>query len=107
MKNLLILLLIVVPACQSAPTVNNNSSFVKVEGAKYYEAKGVITEIRQNEGVVELKHEEIKDLMPAMTMMFYVSNKSELQNLKVADAVDFTLEDNKGAEKIVKIAKAK
>ena len=72
---------------------------------KYYQSTGVITEIRRESGVVELKHEEIKGLMPAMTMMFYVKNKADLQNLKVGDAVDFTLEDDRGAEKISEIKK--
>lgn len=43
--------------------------------------------------------------MPAMLMEFYVTNKAELESLKVGDKVVFTLEDNKGAEKITKIAK--
>lgn len=54
---------------------------------------------------VELDHDEIKGLMPAMQMEFYVSDQSLLQGLKPGMKVDFTLEDKGGAEMIIAIKK--
>ncbi len=72
-----------------------------------FDGKGVVTKINLELVSVELDHEEIKGLMPKMTMEFYVKEKSELEKLKVGDAVDFVLEDNAGAEQIISIKKAK
>ena len=122
---------IVFAACQSAkppspnqilkPTITNSiaaspsNSINAVPGVptqdktkiKTYEGKGVVTKINLELVSVELDHEEVKGLMPKMTMEFYVKEKSELEKLKVGDAVDFVLEDNAGAERIVSIKKSK
>lgn len=117
-------------ACQnnSATTANANKSVVSPANAqanklsaplgnaqtnqpsqpstvKIGEGTGVVTKINLEIGSVELDHDEIKGMMPAMQMEFYVSDKKELQPLKIGDKVLFTLEDNKGAEKITKITK--
>ncbi len=73
---------------------------------KTYDCKGVVTKINLEIVSVELDHEEIKGLMPKMTMEFYVKEKSELEQLKVGDTVDFVLEDDAGAERIIKIRKS-
>ncbi len=74
---------------------------------KTFDGKGVVTKINLELVSVELDHDEIKGLMPKMTMEFYVKEKRELEQLKVGDKVDFVLEDNAGAEQIVSIKKAK
>ena len=74
---------------------------------KTFDGKGVVTKINLELVSVELDHEEIKGLMPKMTMEFYVKEKGELEKLKVGDAVDFVLEDDAGAERITSIKKAK
>jgi Cu(I)/Ag(I) efflux system protein CusF len=74
---------------------------------KTYDGKGKVTKINLELVSVELNHEEIKDLMPKMTMEFYVKEKSQLEKLKVGDVVDFVLEDNAGAEQIISIKKSK
>ncbi len=67
---------------------------------------GKVTKIDLELGSIELDHDEIKDVMPAMKgMEFYVSDKKMLNNLKVGDKVDFVLEENAGAERIIYIAK--
>ena len=44
--------------------------------------------------------------MPAMEgMEFYVSDVKMLDKLKVGDKVDFVLEDNAGAERIISIGR--
>jgi Cu(I)/Ag(I) efflux system protein CusF len=72
---------------------------------KSYFGTGVITIINQKEGWVEIKHQEINGLMPAMTMSFLVKERSLLNNLKVGDRVDFTLVETRKAEYITELKK--
>ncbi len=88
-------------SANASPTVADKSKI------KTYDGKGVVTKINMEIGSVELKHDEIKGLMPAMQMEFHVSDKKMLDNLKVGDTVDFVLEDNAGSEQIISIKKAK
>lgn len=93
------------PSNQAMPIPENSTAMDKSK-IKTFDAKGVVVRINQELGSVALDHEEIKGLMPAMQgMEFYVSDKKMLENLKVGDAVDFVLEDNAGAERIVKITR--
>jgi len=46
---------------------------------------------------VEIDHGEIKDLMPAMEMEFWVRDSSLMDGVRVGDKVDFVVvEDSKG-----------
>lgn len=72
---------------------------------KTFEGTGIVTKINLELVSVELNHDEIKGLMPAMIMEFYVTNKKELEALKVGDKVSFTLEENNKSPKITKINK--
>lgn len=84
-------------AATPAPTVADKTKIRNFRGT------GKVTKINLELVSVELDHEEIKGLMPKMIMEFYVKEKSELERLKVGDAVDFVLEDNAGAERIIEI----
>ena len=90
-----------------SPTAAPGVSAVDKSTIKLFDGKGTVTKINLELVSVELDHEEIKGLMPKMTMEFYVKEKAELERLKVGDKVDFVLEDNAGAEQIVSIKKAK
>src|SRR5688572_11978028 len=70
-----------------------------------YPGKGKVTKINLELGSVELDHEEIKDVMPAMIMEFFVSDKNLLNGLKIGDNVEFTLRYKDGQETIVDIKK--
>jgi len=72
---------------------------------KPYFGTGVITIINRQEGWVEIKHEEIKGLMPAMTMEFLVKQNSLLNNVQVGDRVDFTVVETRKAEYITELKK--
>ena len=72
-----------------------------------YSGKGVVTKLNMELGSVEVNHEEIKDLMPAMTMEFFVSDKTILDGLKVGDKVDFVIRYKDRNETITKIAKTR
>ena len=93
------------PSNQAMPIPENSTALDKSK-VKNFDGKGVVVRINQELGSVALDHEEIKGVMPAMQgMEFYVSDKKLLENLKVGDKVNFVLEDNAGAERIVAIKK--
>ena len=69
------------------------------------DSTGIVTKINLEAGSIELNHEEIKGIMPKMQMEFFVKDKKMLDGLKVGDKVDFTLEENRGQEMIVKLAR--
>lgn len=97
------------PASTASPTasaVSSSNAPTPEAQAKYYNGTGKVTKINLQLGSVELDHEEIKGLMPKMVMEFYVADKSELDDLKIGDRVDFVLEDKAGAERISSIKKA-
>jgi Cu(I)/Ag(I) efflux system periplasmic protein CusF len=71
-----------------------------------YTGKGRVTKINNEIGSVEVNHEDIKDLMPAMQMEFYVKDKALLKGLAVGDKVDFTVEYKHPTEIISAIKKA-
>lgn len=72
-----------------------------------YTGKGKITKINNEIGSVEMDHEDIPGLMPAMRMEFYVSDKALLKGFMLDDRVDFTILYKGGTETITKIEKAK
>jgi Cu/Ag efflux protein CusF len=62
-----------------------------------YPGTGIVRTINLAEGWVEIEHEEVKDLMPAMTMEFWVKDKSLLRKVRTGDKVDFEIvETGKG-----------
>jgi Cu/Ag efflux protein CusF len=70
-----------------------------------YSGTGVVTNVNTGLSSIELDHEEIKDLMPAMKMEFFVSDKKLLDELKVGDKVDFVIRYKDPTETIVGIKK--
>jgi protein SCO1/2 len=71
-----------VPAA-SAPATATNQQFFQV--------KGVVKELKTDERTVVIKHEEVTNYMPAMTMPFEVKNTNELRGLQAGDVVGFRL----------------
>ena len=64
---------------------------------KPYPGRGVVTIINRKEGWVEINHEDIEGLMPAMQMEWSVKDRSLLQKIKVGDKVEFVVvETGKG-----------
>jgi Cu/Ag efflux protein CusF len=106
LKMLIIMLSIAMSfACEQKTATNNTSKASTANAATPlpstspaptpkdgdYDGKGVVTKINLELGSVEVNHKEIKDLMPAMTMEFFVSDKKLLDGLKVGDEVDFVI----------------
>ena len=91
-------------ACQKE-IVQTNLKVSINSAVKRFDGRGVVTKINLERGSVELDHEEIKGSMPAMIMEFYVTDKRELEILKVGDKVEFVLEEDRGQEKLTSIKK--
>lgn len=114
--SILFILILAISDCQQKASENKNQPVNPAQTASAtpfptpkngnYNGKGVVTKIDLKIVSVELDHEEIKDLMPPMRMEFYVTNKAELEVLKVGDKVDFVVEYMDGQEKIISIKKA-
>jgi Cu/Ag efflux protein CusF len=92
------------PAASVAPAATPVEDTTPMKDGDY-DGKGVVTKVDLKIGSVEMDHEEIKDLMPAMRMEFYVSDKKMLDGLKVGDHVEFVVRYKGGAETVVRIKK--
>ena len=68
-----------------------------------YHGVGVVKVTNVKLPSIEIDHQEIKGLMPAMTMEFYVKDKSLLEGLKPGDHIEFTIENGVGGIKITAI----
>jgi len=74
------------------------------EPATTYRGRGVISEVRSNLRQVAIAHDEIRGLMPAMTMAFEVSDAGMLEGFAPGQRVDFSIEHREGRYQIVRIA---
>jgi Cu(I)/Ag(I) efflux system protein CusF len=70
-----------------------------------YQAEGRVIATNAKFPSIEIDHQEIKGLMPAMTMEFYVKDKSLLEGLKAGDHIEFTIDNGVGGLVITKITK--
>ena len=78
---------------QSAPAANTSGTGTSQanSGRQVFEVRGVVQEVRANEKEIVIKHEEIPNYMPAMTMPFEVKNTNELAGLAPNDQVSFRM----------------
>lgn len=70
-----------------------------------YQGVGVVKALNPKLPAIEIDHEEVVGLMPAMQMEFPVTDVSLLNGLAVNDHIDFTIVDNKGDMRITAIKK--
>jgi Cu/Ag efflux protein CusF len=75
------------------------------ERGESHAGRGSVISIDQKQAKVTLKHEEIKGLMPAMSMEFPVQPAEMLNGLRVGDRVQFTLSPQGGDFIITRIEK--
>ena len=73
---------------------------------KPYPGTGVVVTINREEAWIEINHEEIKGLMPAMQMEFNVKDKSLLDRAKVGQRVDFIITETEKGEYLTDIKPA-
>ncbi len=72
-------------------------SEVKVADAKVEYTKGVVKKVNAKSGKVTIIHEELKALeMPAMTMVFRVTDDAILEQMEPGDNIEFVAERLKG-----------
>lgn len=70
-----------------------------------YQGVGRVIATNDKRPSIEIDHQEIKGLMPAMTMEFFVKDKSLLEGLKTRDQIEFTIDNGVGGLVITKIKK--
>jgi len=90
------------PTAATTPKVTGPAAAV---ATTTYEAEGIVISMKPKLPSIEIDHQEIKDLMPAMKMEFYVKDKSLLEGLKSGDAITFTLSNGVGGLVITRITK--
>ena len=70
-----------------------------------YQAVGVVKAIDPKEPIIEIDHENIPGLMPAMQMQFHVKDRTVMEGLAAGDRVKFTVEHGVGGLKITAISR--
>lgn len=87
------MLLCAVVSCRDrAPqAVADASATVTATNQQFFQVKGVVKELKDDGKTIVIKHEEVTNYMPAMTMPFEVKNTNELRGLQSGDAVGFRL----------------
>src|SRR5437588_7221911 len=117
---LLIALLLAVTACQkqkqaaqtTQPTPATATSGPRPPGYPQpvmnqpYPATGVVVLINRKEGWIEINHDDIKGLMPAMEMEFWVKDKSLFDNVKAGDRINFAVVETETGEYLTELKRA-
>ena len=70
-----------------------------------YQGVGIVKGVNPKLPAIEIDHEEIVGLMPAMQMEFPVTDVALLNGLAVNDRIDFTVESGTGEMKVTAIKK--
>ena len=111
-KSLIVICLgLLVTAACSKQAANQQATPTPVSGpaaavqANSYQGVGVVKSLNPKLPAIEIDHEEVVGLMPAMQMEFPVTDVSLLNGLAVNDRIDFTIVDQTGAMKITAIKK--
>lgn len=105
------LALAVTVACSSNQPANQQPASPPVSGpaaavqTNSYQAVGVVKSLNPKRPGIEVDHEEVVGLMPAMQMEFPVTDVSLLNGIAVNDRIDFTIVDGTGEMKITAIKK--
>ncbi|MEY2428648.1 MAG: hypothetical protein QOJ40_1533 [Verrucomicrobiota bacterium] len=82
--------LVSLTACDRAHETKSRASGPGTNQQRF-QVKGVIKELKADGKTVEIRHEEIPNYMPAMTMPFEARDPKELTGLKGGDAVSFRM----------------
>src|SRR2546426_606444 len=80
-------------SCQGATETKLAATGIILEGTtqQVFQVKGTIKELKSDGKTVEIRHEEIPNYMPAMTMPLEAKNPGELKDLKAGDRVSFRM----------------
>jgi protein SCO1/2 len=80
----------------NAGSARTSADFAAKGSNQVFQVKGVIKELKPDGKTVVIRHEEVPNYMPAMTMPFEAKPPGELKGLAVGDQVEFrmTVTDN-------------
>ncbi len=93
-----------------SPSPSNNFNPLAVPSpiiGKPYPGKGVVKLINKKEGWIEIDHEPIEGLMPAMIMEWHTEPRSLLNRVKAGDRVQFTVVETGKAQILTSLDKIK
>ncbi|HJQ27604.1 MAG TPA: copper-binding protein [Blastocatellia bacterium] len=93
------------PVAASPATKNSSVKAEPAKAAKLYHGVGVVESINDAHTTVEINHENIKDLMPAMSMAFEVKSAALLEGIAAGDRVSFTVAEMPHGLVIVELRK--
>ena len=105
------LALILISACakqQAGPTASGTpapSGTAAAVQANTYQGVGTVKAVNPKAPAIEIDHEEIVGLMPAMQMEFPVTESALLNGIAVNDRIDFTIQNGTGEMKVIAIKK--
>ncbi|HKP46210.1 MAG TPA: copper-binding protein [Pyrinomonadaceae bacterium] len=94
-----------IEAPQRAPLPAGTPGKQKWEPVKTFSGTGVVVLVNLKEGWIEINHEDIAGVMPAMQMEWSARSPSMLVPIHAGDKVDFTIEDDNGTQLIVRLTK--
>ena len=92
----------VAPSNSSQPTPASSAAATP---SAHYQGVGVVKSVNTKQPAIEIDHEEIVGLMPAMQMEFPVTDPNQLNGIAVNDRIDFTIDNATGEMKIITIKK--
>ena len=95
----------VLNACSTQPKNAEPVGPAAAVQTRAYQAVGTVKEVDTKTTVIEIDHEDIPGLMPAMQMKFHVKDKALLEGLTTGDRIGFTVENGVGGMKITAIQK--
>lgn len=91
------------PATQpGAPSPSGPAAAVQ---SNSYQGVGVVKSLNPKAPAIEIDHEDIEGLMPAMQMEFPVTDAKLLNGIAINDRIDFTIENKAGEMRVTAIKK--
>ncbi len=91
-----------VPITTSSPPPTGPAAAVQTNS---YQGVGVVKSLNPKLPAIEIDHEDIAGLMPAMQMEFPVTDGALLNGIAVNDRIDFTIENGTGEMRVTAIKK--
>ena len=90
------------PITVSSPSPTGPAAAVQTDS---YRGVGVVKSLNPKLPGIEIDHEDIAGLMPAMQMEFPVTDGALLNGIAVNDRIDFTIENGTGEMRVTAIKK--
>ena len=92
------------PATNQADSPTPTGPAAAVQSNSYH-GEGIVKSVNPKAPAIEIDHQDIEGLMPAMQMEFPVTDASLLNGIAVNDRIDFTIENAAGVMRVTAIKK--